>query len=66
MLLTISHNFCGGQKEIFKWVVVQNALWTREGKLSVELKILHKIKMLFLHKSDFKTSLDISKFWLKF
>ena len=61
MLLTISQNFGGGQKEIFKWVVVQNALWTREGKLSVELKILHKIKM-FLYKSDLKTSHDISKF----
>ena len=42
MLLTISHNFGGGQKELFKRVVVQNALWTREEKLSVGLKIFHE------------------------
>ena len=42
MLLTISHNFGGGQEELFKGVVVQNALWTREEKLSVGLKIFHE------------------------
>ena len=42
MLLTISHNFGRGQEEIFKWVVVQNALWTREGKIDAELKIFHE------------------------
>ena len=42
MLLPTSHNFGGGWKELFKWVVVQNALWTREGKIDAELKILHE------------------------
>ena len=41
-LLPISHNFGGGQEELFKGVVVQNALWTREEKLSVGLKIFHE------------------------
>ena len=65
MLLKTSHNFGGGQEEIFKWVVVQNALWTREEKLSAGLKIFHEGN-IFLHKSDLKTSHDISKFWLEF
>ena len=42
MLLPISHNFGGGWKELFKRVVVQIALWTREGKIDAELKLLHK------------------------
>ena len=42
MLLLTSPNFGRSFKEIFKWVAVQNALWTREEKLSVGLKIFHE------------------------
>ena len=39
MLLLTSPNFGRSFKEIYKRVVVQNALWTREEKLSVGLKM---------------------------
>ena len=42
MLLLTSPNFGRSFKEIFKWVAVQNAPWTREEKLSVGLKIFHE------------------------
>ena len=61
MLLPTSHNFGGGWKELFKWVVVQNCPLDQGRKFGVELKIFHEIK-LCLHKSDLKTSPDISKF----
>ena len=42
MLLLTSPNFGRNLKEIYKWVAVQNALWTKEEKLSVGLKIFHE------------------------
>ena len=42
MLLPTSHNFGGGQKEIFKWVVVQNCTLDQRRKIDAELKILHE------------------------
>ena len=65
MLLTISHNFGGGQEEIFKWVVVQRCLLDQIVKVGVELKISNGQKV-FLHKSDVEPSHDIPKFWWNF
>ena len=45
MLLPTFHNFGGGQKEIFKWVVVQNCTLDQRRKIDAELKILHESKM---------------------
>ena len=42
MLLSTSHNFGGGQKEIFKWDVVQNCTVDQRRKIDAELKILHE------------------------
>ena len=40
--LPSSHNFGGGQKEIFKWVVMQNCTLDQRRKIDAELKILQE------------------------